>query len=115
MDGPRDLLGHCCLRFVSTDAQSVRLIQLSLNGQTLRYCVSNLVSTDAQSAGSLQLSLNEQTFAEADQAGDGVISRLEFHSLVEAMPGVIDWMTLPILRELTTKYPSFLLSSSLEQ
>ncbi len=49
-----------------------------------------------------------QTFQEGDTAGDGVISREEWHALVNENPGVINYMTLDALRELTTKYPSFL-------
>eukprot|EP00884_Botryococcus_braunii_P018333 jgi/Botrbrau1/5183/Bobra.0172s0053.1 len=57
----------------------------------------------------------EASFKEADQSGDGLISRQEFHNLVLAYPGIIDWMTLPILRELTTKYPSFLVTEAEER
>ena len=38
-----------------------------------------------------------QTFEEADLAGDGIISREEWHTLVINSPDVIGYMTLPVL------------------
>ena len=49
-----------------------------------------------------------QTFREADLAGDGHISPQEWQALVASNPDIISYMTLPVLREVTTKYPSFL-------
>jgi serine/threonine-protein phosphatase 2B regulatory subunit len=49
----------------------------------------------------------EQTFKEADLAGDGHISPEEWQTLVKNNPHLINYMTLPVLKELTKKYPSF--------
>ena len=40
-----------------------------------------------------------QTFAQADTAGDGIISPREWLELVTANPSIIDYMTLPVLKE----------------
>lgn len=40
-----------------------------------------------------------QTFAQADTAGDGIISPAEWLELVRANPSIIDYMTLPVLKE----------------
>ena len=53
-----------------------------------------------------------QTFKEADLAGDGHISMDEWLTLVRSNPGIISYMTLPVLKEVTTKYPSFLFNDS---
>lgn len=53
-----------------------------------------------------------QTLREADLAGDGHISMEEWLSLVRSNPGIISYMTLPVLRQVTTKYPSFLFNKS---
>ena len=52
-----------------------------------------------------------QTIAEADLAGDGHISPSEWQSLVQRSPDIINYMTLPVLKQVTTKYPSFLFDS----
>ena len=49
-----------------------------------------------------------QTIVEADLAGDGHISPAEWQALVRASPDIINYMTLPVLQQVTTKYPSFL-------
>lgn len=49
-----------------------------------------------------------QTFEEADLAKDGRISHEEWLILVHKHPVIINFMTLPVLREVTTKYPSFI-------
>ena len=49
-----------------------------------------------------------QTILEADVAGDGHISPSEWQALVQQSPDIINYMTLPVLKQVTTKYPSFL-------
>lgn len=49
-----------------------------------------------------------QTYDEADLAGDGVISLEEWRTLVCNSPDVIGYMTLPVLKEVTVLYPSFI-------
>ena len=44
-----------------------------------------------------------QTFAQADTAGDGIISPAEWLELVRANPSIIDYMTLPVLKEVTRR------------
>ena len=53
-----------------------------------------------------------QTFKEADLAGDGHISPDEWQILVQKHPNVISYMTLPVLKELTKKYPSFIFNEN---
>lgn len=53
-----------------------------------------------------------QTFKEADLAGDGHISQEEWLAFVRSKPSIISYMTLPVLREVTLKYPSFLFNKS---
>ncbi|CAL8469833.1 g9375 [Coccomyxa elongata] len=50
----------------------------------------------------------EQTFEEADLAGDGIISLDEWRTLVCHSPDVIGYMTLPVLKDVTVMYPSFI-------
>jgi serine/threonine-protein phosphatase 2B regulatory subunit len=47
----------------------------------------------------------EATFAEADLARDGRIHLEEWRALVARTPGVIAFMTLPTLQELTRRFP----------
>ena len=53
-----------------------------------------------------------QTFEEADLAGDGHISPEEWQILVQKHPNTINYMTLPVLKELTKKYPSFVFNEN---
>lgn len=53
-----------------------------------------------------------QTFQEADLAGDGHISPEEWQILVQKHPNMINYMTLPVLKELTKKYPSFVFNEN---
>ncbi len=53
-----------------------------------------------------------QTFKEADLAGDGHISPEEWQILVKKHPNMINYMTLPVLKELTKKYPSFVFNEN---
>lgn len=50
----------------------------------------------------------ERTFKEVDIDSNGTINLEEFKVLVNKNPSVISYMTLPILKELTTKFPSFI-------
>lgn len=54
--------------------------------------------------------LVERTFEEVSTSKTGVISRQEWYALVSHNPGVIGYMTLPILKELTTRFPNFVFS-----
>ncbi|DBA92663.1 TPA: hypothetical protein ACH3X1_002875 [Trebouxia sp. C0004] len=56
--------------------------------------------------------LIDQTFKEADLAGDGHISPEEWQILVKKHPNMINYMTLPVLKELTKKYPSFVFNEN---
>mmetsp|Transcript_13970 Transcript_13970/g.42137 ORF Transcript_13970/g.42137 Transcript_13970/m.42137 type:complete len:216 (+) Transcript_13970:131-778(+) len=50
----------------------------------------------------------DQTFEEADLAKDGRISYEEWLVLVNNNPAICSWMTLPVLKDVTLKYPSFI-------
>ncbi|KAK9861804.1 hypothetical protein WJX84_009388 [Apatococcus fuscideae] len=52
-------------------------------------------------------SIIEQTFEEADILRDGKIHPEEWQTFVHKNPSIINYMTLPVLKELTEKYPSF--------
>jgi len=52
--------------------------------------------------------MGPQTFEEADLAGDGIISLEEWRTLVCHSPDVIGYMTLPVLKDVTVMYPSFI-------
>lgn len=51
------------------------------------------------------------TFEEADLARDGRISHGEFLAFVEKNPAICSFMTLPMLTDVTLKYPSFIFNS----
>mmetsp|Transcript_19309 Transcript_19309/g.62814 ORF Transcript_19309/g.62814 Transcript_19309/m.62814 type:complete len:231 (-) Transcript_19309:291-983(-) len=53
----------------------------------------------------------ERTFDDVDLARDGKIHPSEWAALVERNPQVLNNMTLHALRDLTTKFPSFIFSS----
>ena len=53
-----------------------------------------------------------QTFAEVDTMSDGAITPRDWQLLVQRNPSVISYMTLPVLKELTTRYPSFVFAST---
>lgn len=50
----------------------------------------------------------DQTFEEADLAKDGRISNDEWHILVKKDPTIVSFMTIPLLRDVTKRYPSFI-------
>lgn len=54
----------------------------------------------------------ERTFTEVDLGKSGTIVLEEFEALVEKNPSVISYMTLPVLRELTTTFPSFVFNKN---
>lgn len=51
--------------------------------------------------------LIERTFLEVDLGSTGTIDMGEFTEMVTKDRSVINYMTLPVLRDLTTKFPSF--------
>ena len=61
--------------------------------ELLAWCLASITpAIDCDSAAA-------QTFAQADTAGDGIISPHEWLELVTANPSIIDYMTLPVLKE----------------
>ena len=53
-----------------------------------------------------------QTFEEADLAGDGIIGREEWHTLVINSPDIIGYMTLPVLSQARAFPSAFLMPCS---
>ncbi|CAD7701885.1 unnamed protein product [Ostreobium quekettii] len=51
--------------------------------------------------------LVDRTFQEVDKSKSGYISKEEWHTLCSQNPTVIAYMTLSVLKELTTRFPSF--------
>lgn len=47
----------------------------------------------------------EDTVKEIDLVGDGRINPEEWQSMILRNPSIISYMTLPVLREITTKFP----------
>ena len=47
----------------------------------------------------------EDTFEQVDLTGDGRINPEEWMALVNASPGIISYMTLPVLTTIVSRYP----------
>lgn len=56
----------------------------------------------------------DKTFTEADINGDGKIGLDEWKAFVDEYPSMIKHFTLPYLKDITAAFPSFVLSSEVE-
>ncbi|XP_038678750.1 calcineurin B-like protein 7 isoform X2 [Tripterygium wilfordii] len=56
----------------------------------------------------------EETMTEADSKGDGRIDEEEWKEFVSKNPAILKNMTLPYLKEITLAFPSFVLSSEVQ-
>ncbi|KAF5734336.1 Calcineurin B-like protein 8 [Tripterygium wilfordii] len=59
-------------------------------------------------------SMIEKTMTEADSKGDGRIDEEEWKEFVSKNPAILKNMTLPYLKEITLAFPSFVLSSEVQ-
>ncbi|XP_031275487.1 calcineurin B-like protein 4 isoform X2 [Pistacia vera] len=66
------------------------------------------------SSSSPELCLFSQTFSDADTKGDGKIDLEEWKEFVSKNPSLIKNMTLPHLKDITLAFPSFMISTEVE-
>ncbi|KAK9819120.1 hypothetical protein WJX74_004471 [Apatococcus lobatus] len=77
-------------------------------GEVKRFLVALLKDNPAIELSEVELqSIIDETFEEADILRDGKINPEEWQAFVQKNPSIINYMTLPVLRQLTDKYPSF--------